>query len=171
MHRRRSTPAAPARRGAAAARLPTSANHADYVALIAGLPTQDKPDLFGLPANSDRAVQRRAAADVEANLRALGQGAEATAGFDREKWSASLSPLLTLWQRLASTVEKVRSAAAPAAWRVGRRRGRPSTRSSRSSSGRRRVCCGSSTTRWRRSAASCRAPSCSARRRRRRGTR
>ena len=97
------------------ARLPTSANHADYVALIAGLPTQDKPDLFGLPANSDRAVQRRAAADVEANLRALGQGAEAAAGFDREKWSASLSPLLTLWQRLASTVEKVRSAAAPAA--------------------------------------------------------
>ena len=60
-------------------------------------------------ANSDRAVQRRAAADVEANLRALGQGAEAAAGFDREKWSASLSPLLTLWQRLASTVEKVRS--------------------------------------------------------------
>ena len=97
------------------ARLPTSANHSDYVALIAGLPTQDKPDLFGLPANSDRAVQRRAAADVEANLRALGQGAEAAAGFDREKWSASLSPLLTLWQRLASTVEKVRSAAAPAA--------------------------------------------------------
>ena len=36
-----------------------SARHADYASLIQSLAPQDAPTLFGLPPNSDRAVQQR----------------------------------------------------------------------------------------------------------------
>ena len=76
--------------------LPASNTHADYPSLIANLPPQDAPSLFGLPANSDVAVQQRSAMYVQTTLRQLGTDPEAAGTFDRA-WAAALTPILTLW--------------------------------------------------------------------------
>jgi len=90
--------------------LPSSSSHADYVQLIQQLPTQDAPSLFGLPANADVAVQQRSAVYVQQNLRQLGTDPNASTTFDREKWAAQLTPILTLWQQLSSQCEPIRQA-------------------------------------------------------------
>ncbi|KAL3904236.1 MAG: hypothetical protein SGPRY_011364 [Prymnesium sp.] len=90
--------------------LPSSALHAEYLQVIGSLPPQDTPALFGLPANADRAVQQRDVAHVQANLKMVGSATELHGKFDRELWSSALMPLLTLWQKLGSTLETFRGA-------------------------------------------------------------
>jgi len=90
--------------------LPSSSAHADYLAIIQQLPSQDAPALFGLPANADVAVQQRSAIYVQQNLRQLGTDPNASTTFDREKWAAQLTPILTLWQQLSSQCEPMRQA-------------------------------------------------------------
>jgi len=91
--------------------IPTSNRHADYLRVIESIPWTDSPTIFGLPANADVAVQKRAATAVQTNLRALGvEKHGAAAAFDREKWGQSLSPILSLWQKLVAACEKVRTA-------------------------------------------------------------
>ena len=92
--------------------LPTTNAHADYVALISQLPSQDSPSLFGLPANADVAVQQRSAVYVQQSLRTLGTDPDASTSFDREKWAAQLTPLLTLWGQLSTQCEPMRQAPA-----------------------------------------------------------
>ena len=91
--------------------LPTSNQHADYVAAIASLPAADTPSLFGLPANADRAVQARDVGHVQATLRLLTADAESATKFDREKWAAQLTPILSLWQKTGTGCEPLRVAA------------------------------------------------------------
>jgi len=89
--------------------LPASNSHAEYTQLISQLPPQDTPSLFGLPANSDVAVQQRSAIYVQTNLRQLSADTEATGKFDRDKWAAQLTPILTLWAQLAQQCEQVKN--------------------------------------------------------------
>ena len=90
--------------------LPPSNVHADYVGLINQLPSQDTPSLFGLPSNSDVAVQTRNATHVQESLQQLSADTEGKGKFDRDKWAAALSPLLSLWAQLAQKCEPVKQA-------------------------------------------------------------
>lgn len=91
--------------------IPTSNRHADYMRVIESIPWSDSPTVFGLPANADVAVQKRAASAVQSSLRTLGiDKTGSSAVFDREKWAQALSPILALWQKLVTTCEKVRGA-------------------------------------------------------------
>jgi len=56
------------------------------------------------------AVQQRSAVYVQSTLRQLGTDPNASTSFDREKWAAQLTPLLTLWQQLTSQCEPMRNA-------------------------------------------------------------
>ena len=93
--------------------LPTSSLHADYMQVISSLSAQDTPALFGLPANSDRAVQQRDVAQSLGNLRVLSTALQGTGAFDREKWAAQLTPLLGLWQKAAASCDALRAATVP----------------------------------------------------------
>jgi len=89
--------------------MPSEAEFRAFVDVANALPDDDKPSLFGLPANIDRSRQRAASATVVGQLRALGRATAGAARFDREKWSKELTPILTLWKRLnqgnASTLQ------------------------------------------------------------------
>ena len=95
--------------------LPTSSQHSDYMQVITSLSAQDTPSLFGLPANSDRAVQQRDIAQSLANLRLLSTAQQGAGKFDREKWSSQLTPLLGMWQKAAAGCDALRSATLPPA--------------------------------------------------------
>merc|ERR1712100_906394 len=82
--------------------IPSSARAADYRELVQGLPVTDAPAIFGLPANSDQAVQQVKAGYVYDNLQSMGRALNVDGGFDREKWAKELSPILKLWQQLCS---------------------------------------------------------------------
>ena len=85
--------------------LPSSNSHRDYTDLINRLPPQDTPALFGLPVNADVAVQQRAAVHVQDSLRQLSSDPEGAGKFDRDKWAAQLTPILTLWSKLSQQCE------------------------------------------------------------------
>lgn len=84
-------------------KLPQSARHDDYVALVDHLPDSDTPAVFGLPDNIERSMQRTLSADVIAQLKALSSSEEAAQKFDREKWRAQLGPLLDTWTKLTAS--------------------------------------------------------------------
>ena len=84
-------------------RLPGSNNHHDYMALIHSLPDYDNPALFGLPENIERSLQRANSASVIAALRALGVASGTSERYDREKWRASLGPMLEMWDKVGAT--------------------------------------------------------------------
>ena len=88
--------------------LPASNSHAAYTELIGQLPSQDMPSLFGLPNNAEVAVQQRAASHVQDSLRGLSADADAAGKFDRDKWSALLTPILTLWSKLSQQCEPIK---------------------------------------------------------------
>jgi dynein heavy chain 2 len=83
--------------------IPSSARAADYRDLVQGLPMTDSPLTFGLPENVDQAVQQVNAAYVYDNLQSMGRVVDAKGGFDREKWSKELGPILKLWQQLCGS--------------------------------------------------------------------
>ncbi|XP_065136472.1 cytoplasmic dynein 2 heavy chain 1 [Paramisgurnus dabryanus] len=80
--------------------LPNSCSIADYRVLVDGLPEDDKPSFFGLPANIERSAQRIISSQVISQLRILSRPVAAGSKFDRELWSNALSPVLNLWKRL-----------------------------------------------------------------------
>lgn len=84
-------------------KLPQSARHEDYVALIDHLPDSDTPAVFGLPDNIERSMQRTLSADVIAQLKALSASEEVAEKFDREKWRAQLGPLIETWTKLTAS--------------------------------------------------------------------
>lgn len=83
--------------------IPSSARAADYRELVQGLPSTDSPNVFGLPANSDQAVQQVKANYVYDNLQSMGRAVNVDGGFDREKWAKQLGPILKLWQQLCGS--------------------------------------------------------------------
>ncbi|XP_035398354.1 cytoplasmic dynein 2 heavy chain 1 [Cygnus atratus] len=80
--------------------LPNSCSILDYRNIIESLPEDDKPDFFGLPANIARSSQRMISSQVISQLRILSRSVSAGCKFDREIWSAELSPVLNLWKKL-----------------------------------------------------------------------
>lgn len=93
--------------------LPASNVHADYLQLISQIPAQDSPQLFGLPLNSDVAVQQRSAIYVQQSLSQLGTDPDTGSNFDRDKWAAQLTPILTLWSQLSQQCDAVKQAQPP----------------------------------------------------------
>ena len=69
--------------------------------LIGGLPDADAPELFHLPANIDRTVQRALSAAAIASLQRLSV-ATGSAGSSIAQWRVSLAPMLELWDKLTS---------------------------------------------------------------------
>ncbi|KAK3283536.1 hypothetical protein CYMTET_8768 [Cymbomonas tetramitiformis] len=82
--------------------LPSTAHHADYLSIVQSLPEMDDPLVFSMPANANRAVQEMNSARVLAQIKQMAASADAGAGFNREKWTRQLSPILKLWERLAT---------------------------------------------------------------------
>ena len=80
--------------------LPESASRRDYVELIRRLADDDSPRMFGLPVNITASWQRSEAARVIAQLRHLQAGDSHSDKFDRDAWSAALTPVLNLWKKL-----------------------------------------------------------------------
>ncbi|CAG0920502.1 unnamed protein product, partial [Notodromas monacha] len=80
--------------------LPDSNEIQDYVTIFKNLPDFDKPSYFGLPANMEGVVERNTSSEVISQLRVLMRVADSVDSFDREKWSAELSPVLNLWKKL-----------------------------------------------------------------------
>ena len=62
--------------------VPSSNKHADYVSLIASLPDSDGPEIFGLPANIERAKQRMSSGLIINKLQSLGAAGGSGGEFD-----------------------------------------------------------------------------------------
>ena len=80
--------------------LPASSSLQEYTDLVTRLPEEDKPAFFGLPDNIERSHQRNVSSKVLGQLKQLRLSAEVAARFDRERWTAELSPVLALWKKL-----------------------------------------------------------------------
>jgi dynein heavy chain 2 len=81
-------------------RMPTAFAFDDLLQWAQELPDEDSPTLFGLPESIQRALQRSLSAAVGSQLRSLSVSGAAALKFDRERWRASLSPLLEVWAAL-----------------------------------------------------------------------
>ncbi|KAI5098641.1 cytoplasmic dynein 2 heavy chain 1, partial [Silurus meridionalis] len=93
--------------------LPNSCSTADYQRVVAGLPEDDKPSFFGLPANIERSAQRITSTQVISQLRILSRSVTAGSKFDRELWASGLSPVLNLWKRLNQGSSLIQQKLAP----------------------------------------------------------
>lgn len=82
--------------------LPASTEHRDYMELIGGLGDTDSPQMFMLPDNIERSVQRAISGAVVTQLKLLRASSAAGGGFDRERWRAQLGPLLELWSKVTT---------------------------------------------------------------------
>ncbi|KAF6261448.1 ATP-binding dynein motor region D5-domain-containing protein [Scenedesmus sp. NREL 46B-D3] len=80
--------------------MPVSGSKQDWQAFIAALPDADAPELFGLPANIERAMAAANSRQLLAALRQMGAAQGAAGGFDRAAWLALLQPLVKLWEQL-----------------------------------------------------------------------
>eukprot|EP00050_Salpingoeca_kvevrii_P020215 m.95860 g.95860 ORF g.95860 m.95860 type:complete len:4292 (+) comp8765_c0_seq1:164-13039(+) len=80
--------------------LPTSTHMQDYLDVIKNLPEVDQPDLFGLPQNVDRLLQRTISGEVIAQLKVLMRADTLAHRFDRELWQRELAPILDQWHKL-----------------------------------------------------------------------
>lgn len=67
--------------------MPKSGNLQDYMQTIQKVPEQDNPDIFGLPVNIDRSVQRFNSNQVINGLKGLAAAGAQELRFDKEKWT------------------------------------------------------------------------------------
>lgn len=72
----------------------------DFNVIINQVPEIDTPQLFGLPSNIDRSVQRFNSLNVINQLKSLAAISAGEMRFDKEKWSQSLGPICQLWSTL-----------------------------------------------------------------------
>lgn len=68
--------------------------------IINQVPEIDTPQLFGLPSNIDRSVQRFNSMQVITQLKSLAAISAGEMRFDKEKWSQQLGPICQLWSQL-----------------------------------------------------------------------
>ncbi|CAF2056597.1 unnamed protein product [Rotaria magnacalcarata] len=81
--------------------LPNSSNFSEYKKICEDLnDDQDAPSLFGLPANIERSAQRMNSTQIINSLKVLQRTDVEVEKFDKDKWSALLTPLLNLWKKL-----------------------------------------------------------------------
>ncbi|CAI8045536.1 Cytoplasmic dynein 2 heavy chain 1 [Geodia barretti] len=93
--------------------LPVSHVRRDYLSLISSLPDTDSHALFGLPANIEQSLQRTISSKVLSQLRVVARAEGSAERFDREVWSAELSPLLNLWKKLNQGSELITKKVSP----------------------------------------------------------
>ncbi|TRY75069.1 hypothetical protein TCAL_08574 [Tigriopus californicus] len=82
--------------------LPASTDEQDFAKLVNKLPEDDKPSMFGLPANIERSYQRTSSLATINQLKLLMRSVIGAAKFEREKWQKELTPVLNLWKKLNS---------------------------------------------------------------------
>ncbi|XJO78526.1 hypothetical protein BDV3_002952 [Batrachochytrium dendrobatidis] len=80
--------------------LPRTNEYAAYHQLITELPEIDNVELFGLPANIDRTLQKLTSQAVIEQLKTLRHVDVKQHKFNKDKWSQELMPLLQLWKKL-----------------------------------------------------------------------
>jgi len=80
--------------------LPGSSNYKEFTDVVANLSEEDKPSLFGLPANIDRSAQRIISGQVITQLKILMRPDISSQKFDKDKWATELAPILNLWKKL-----------------------------------------------------------------------
>lgn len=73
--------------------VPKSGNVQDFVQSIQKVPEIDNPDIFGLPSNIDRSVQRFNSNNVILGLKGLAAAGAQELRFDKEKWTEQLGPI------------------------------------------------------------------------------
>jgi len=77
--------------------VPKSGNVQDFYNAIQRVPENDNPDIFGLPVNIDRSVQRFNSNQVILGLKGLAAAGAKELRFDKEKWTEQLGPICQLW--------------------------------------------------------------------------
>ena len=80
--------------------LPASAKFHEYFDMVNKLPEDDKPSMFGLPANIERSYQRMSSGGTINQLKTLMRSVAGGSKFEREKWNKELTPILNLWKKL-----------------------------------------------------------------------
>ena len=73
--------------------VPQSQHVKDFNVIINQVPEIDTPQLFGLPTNIDRSVQRFNSLQVINQLKSLAAISAGEMRFDKEKWSLQLGPI------------------------------------------------------------------------------
>lgn len=76
---------------------PQSKNVQDFFSALNRLAEDDSPELFGLPSNIDRSVQRFNSTQVINNLKNLQSISAQELRFDKQKWQELLNPICQLW--------------------------------------------------------------------------
>ena len=80
--------------------VPKTSTIKDYLQYVAQLPDHDSPQMFGLPPNIDRSVQRFNSQKYINELKAITAISKEDLKFDREMWSKALGPILKLWKSI-----------------------------------------------------------------------
>ena len=82
--------------------LPNSKDLNAYLDIIKKLPDNDDPELFGLPLNVDRSVQRYISSEVLYKLNMVYTINSESSKFEKEKWAEKLKPVIILWKSIYS---------------------------------------------------------------------
>eukprot|EP01063_Lacrimia_lanifica_P011176 TRINITY_DN1797_c1_g1_i1.p1 TRINITY_DN1797_c1_g1~~TRINITY_DN1797_c1_g1_i1.p1 ORF type:complete len:4267 (+),score=1793.68 TRINITY_DN1797_c1_g1_i1:109-12909(+) len=81
--------------------VPATCNQQEYLSVINQLPEIDYPATFGLPANSDRTVQREKVRLLMGNLIRLRQHVDVSK-MSKEEWEERLTPLCQKWTTMCT---------------------------------------------------------------------
>eukprot|EP00056_Hartaetosiga_gracilis_P017754 m.8317 g.8317 ORF g.8317 m.8317 type:complete len:4146 (-) comp6080_c0_seq1:66-12503(-) len=77
--------------------IPTSTHLSDHVEMIQHLPDTDDPEVFGLPANVNKAVQQGVGEHILQSLMTVQREGVLDDGFDRDRWRKELEPFIRTW--------------------------------------------------------------------------
>ena len=90
-----------------------SDRESDYLNIIQNIPENDNPEMFGLPLNVDRSVQRYVSTQVLLKLNSLYSMSSDMQKFNKSLWAEKLTPILNMWKSIynESTIENMKSLA------------------------------------------------------------
>jgi dynein heavy chain 2 len=84
-------------------KIPATTVHAEYMQVILKqVPETETPALFGLPPNIERVIQQSNSTRITSQLKTMATAEVSKAGWDKERMSQQLQPLLQLWNTLIS---------------------------------------------------------------------
>ena len=85
----------------------------DYINIIKKIPENDNPEMFGLPLNVDRSVQRYVSTQVLLKLNSLYSMSSDMQKLNKALWAEKLTPILNMWKSIynESTIETMKSLA------------------------------------------------------------
>ena len=83
----------------------------DYLKIIKNIPENDNPEMFGLPLNVDRSVQRYVSTQVLLKLNSFYSISTDIQKLNKTLWAEKLAPLLQMWKNIysESTLENIKS--------------------------------------------------------------